>query len=147
MFLLNISAHFNLFVPVLVLLVIIGCSITDSKIFERCELAKLLLNTYKLPKSQIATWVCLAFKESSYNTAAQNKVSGDYGLFQINSKYWCSTGSTAKDCGVTCDSLLDNDISNDVKCAKLIQSKQGFSAWVAYQYCKNPDSYIANCGI
>lgn len=46
--------------------------------------------------------------ESGRKTDRRGKVnkngSRDYGLFQINDKYWCSNTSTpGKDCNVTCE--------------------------------------------
>lgn len=42
--------------------------------------------------------MCLARWESSYNTQATNYNSGDrstdYGIFQINSHWWCNDGKT-----------------------------------------------------
>lgn len=50
--------------------------------------------------------VCLVENESARNTDKTNSNrngSKDYGLFQINDKYWCSnSGSPGKDCNVTC---------------------------------------------
>ena len=53
--------------------------------------------------------MCLAKGESGYNTQAKNYSPGfkstDYGIFQINSKWWCNDGKTPKavnGCGVSC---------------------------------------------
>lgn len=53
--------------------------------------------------------MCLVKHESDYNTKAYNNngPSRDYGIFQINSKYWCNDGKTAgaKDaCHISCSS-------------------------------------------
>lgn len=53
--------------------------------------------------------MCLVKHESDYNTKAYNNngPSRDYGIFQINSKYWCNDGKTAgaKDaCRISCSS-------------------------------------------
>lgn len=115
-------------------------------------MANELLNRYKLPKSQIATWVCIAYQESRLETTAINKETWDYGIFQISSKYWCTkSGPPGNECGITCESLLDDDISNDVKCARLIYKEtakiqgDGFNAWVTYHKCKDPNSYVQGC--
>ena len=52
--------------------------------------------------------VCLAKWESNYNTEAINHNtdgSTDYGIFQINSRYWCDDGRTPGSkniCGIRC---------------------------------------------
>lgn len=59
--------------------------------------------------------VCLVEAESSRNTAAvgpaNSNGSRDYGLFQINNKYWCSNGVAGKDCNVKCEGILNIFIS------------------------------------
>ncbi|XP_010839927.1 PREDICTED: lysozyme C, tracheal isozyme-like [Bison bison bison] len=83
----------------------------QGKTFERCELARTLkklgLAGYK--GVSLANWMCLAKGESSYNTQAKNfnrgSQSTDYGIFQINSKWWCNDGKTpnaVNGCGVPC---------------------------------------------
>lgn len=53
--------------------------------------------------------MCLAKAESSYNTRVTNYNPGDkstdYGIFQINSHYWCNDGKTpnaVNGCHVSC---------------------------------------------
>lgn len=45
--------------------------------------------------------------ESSGNTAAvggpNTDGSYDYGLFQINSRYWCTVGSPGNGCNIDCN--------------------------------------------
>lgn len=52
--------------------------------------------------------VCLVENESSRNTTAiggpNKNGSYDYGLFQINSVYWCKTVGVGNDCNINCDS-------------------------------------------
>lgn len=68
----------------------------------------------------------------------------DYGLFQINSRYWCDQGGSG--CGVSCKSLT-NSLSKSVRCAKVVYNERGFEAWTAYrQHCRgNTYSYIEDC--
>lgn len=51
--------------------------------------------------------VCLVESESSRNTAAIGRLnadgSTDYGLFQINSRYWCGIGYRAGGCSMDCN--------------------------------------------
>ncbi|MXQ97725.1 hypothetical protein E5288_WYG011612 [Bos mutus] len=101
----------------------------QGKVFERCELARTLkklgLDGYK--GVSLANWLCLTKWESSYNTKATNynpsSESTDYGIFQINSKWWCNDGKTPNavdGCHVSCSELMENDIAKAVACAKHI---------------------------
>ena len=132
----TISALFLLFVATQV----------SGKVYDRCELALALRDIYGIPTSQIPTWVCIAYRESNYDTAAYNPSSGDHGIFQISELYWCSPPGTG--CGVSCAALEDDDIRDDVACAMVVYGEMGFSAWVTYNnYCKFEDvnSYVAGC--
>ncbi|KAJ7317536.1 hypothetical protein JRQ81_003698 [Phrynocephalus forsythii] len=94
----------------------------EAKVFERCELARELKRS---GFDKVGDWVCLVEHESRYNTAAinDNGRSRDYGIFQINSQYWCDDGKTQGSknmCHISCSKFLDDDIRDDMKCAKLI---------------------------
>ncbi|KAE8748340.1 Lysozyme, partial [Frankliniella occidentalis] len=81
----------------------------EAHVYEACELAKQLKSPYGFPLSQIPTFVCIAYYESRFNTSAVSKPnrdkSIDYGIFQINSRWWCDRGPKLG-CGVTCQTLL-----------------------------------------
>ncbi|XP_004583074.2 lysozyme C [Ochotona princeps] len=132
----------------------------QGKVFERCELAKTLkkfgMDGYK--GISLPNWMCLAKWESSYNTKATNYNPGDkstdYGIFQINSRYWCNDGKTPKSvnaCHIPCSALLQDDISQAVTCAKrVVSDPQGIRAWVAWRnHCQNRDlsEYTRGCGV
>ncbi|CAM9971353.1 unnamed protein product [Lampetra fluviatilis] len=78
---------------------------TRAKVFARCELAK-ALHDMGVGKASLGDWVCLAQAESSYNTRAtyhNYNGSTDYGIFQINSNWWCDNGSKGHNaCQVKC---------------------------------------------
>lgn len=124
-----------------------------GKIYQACELANELLYKHHIAADQIATWVCIAKHESGYNTSAINRGSGDYGLFQISELYWCGRKSRGKACDLACSELMDNNISDDVKCMMRIYDEHtrlqgnGFKAWTVYErYCKGGvASYIDDC--
>ncbi|KAK3921176.1 Lysozyme c-1 [Frankliniella fusca] len=130
-----------------------------AKVYERCELARELLNAHGVPRDQLAVWVCIARHESEFNTTAVGHVngdgSGDHGLFQISDLYWCSHRGRGKACSMACSELLDDDISDDMQCAKRIHrehqglSGNGFNAWAVYaQHCKRPErasKYLEGC--
>ncbi|XP_062059239.1 lysozyme C-like [Lepus europaeus] len=132
----------------------------QGKIYGRCELARTLkslgLDGYK--GVSLANWMCLTKWESSYNTKATHYNPGDqstdYGIFQINSRYWCDDGKTpgaVNACHIPCSDLLKNDITQAVACAKrVVSDPQGVRAWMAWRsHCQNRDltSYIQGCGV
>ncbi|CAO2581723.1 Lysozyme C-1 [Lemmus lemmus] len=110
-----------------------------AKVYTRCAFAKILkengMDGYK--GVSLADWVCLAQHESNFNTKATNYNPGgqstDYGIFQINSRYWCNDGKTPKAvnaCGISCSVLLKDDITQAIKCAKrVVSDPQGIKAW------------------
>lgn len=122
-----------------------------SKVYGRCELAKELRDIYGIPENQLATWICIIGHESSYNTSAISEGAESYGLFQISREYWCLPNG--RGCGVACSALRDDDIRDDVDCAKRIFEQHqritgdGFKAWTLYNYrCKaNVEKYIRDC--
>lgn len=58
----------------------------------------------------LANWVCLAKHESDYNTRAKNTKnadgSTDYGIFQVNNRWWCSDKKypSKHGCNIPCSS-------------------------------------------
>ncbi|XP_010012380.1 PREDICTED: lysozyme C-like, partial [Nestor notabilis] len=93
------------------LLVFLGLALpgTQAKVFSRCDLVKTLRghDFEGFVGKTVADWVCLVKHESSYNTEAVNNngPSRDYGIFQINSKYWCEDGKTTGSknaCRISC---------------------------------------------
>ncbi|XP_062906293.1 lysozyme C-like [Mobula hypostoma] len=115
-------------------------TVVSPRTYRKCELAR-ELRDYGLSGYQgysLEDWVCMVENESSYRTFIVNTnkgriVSRDYGLFQINSKWWCEDGQTSishNTCGIQCSDLLDDDIRDDVVCAKqVVRDPQGMSAW------------------
>jgi hypothetical protein len=133
---------------------IISGNVGDGKVYERCELARELKHVHNIPMETIGTWVCIAKHESNFNTSAIGRLnwdgSEDHGLFQISDIYWC--GENGKSCGLKCEELRDNDITNDVECIKQIHAEHtrlsgdGFTAWAVYPRCKGQSTmYIDGC--
>ncbi|KAM8973276.1 lysozyme C-like [Pelodytes ibericus] len=134
-------------------------SLADGKIFERCELARKMkgmgldgFKGYSLPN-----WVCTANYESSFNTRATNRNSDnstDYGILQINSRWWCDDGKTPgahNACRISCYELLNDDITASITCAKrVVSDPNGMGAWVAWRnHCKGKDlsGWTKGCGV
>ncbi|KAK4872966.1 hypothetical protein RN001_014995 [Aquatica leii] len=137
------------------LFILLPIFLVHAKVYERCELARELLEVHEISKQQLPTWLCILNYESHYNTSAHNKGSGDHGLFQISELFWCSPPGMA--CGTSCDDLKNDDIEDDVICARRIYRQHqrltgdGFNAWVVYQqHCKNKDhvaSFLKGCDL
>ncbi|XP_017474247.1 PREDICTED: lysozyme P [Rhagoletis zephyria] len=148
--------HFRnkIFVNCITIIVIFDSffSETQARIYKKCILARKL---YRLgmPLHELDDWMCLVEGESSFNTKAINpsNVDGsvDWGLFQINDRYWCkpSDGRPSIDsCRLPCRLLLSNDIRFSVACAKYIRRIQGFSAWVAWNNrCQGHKPSVKDC--
>uniref|UniRef100_A0A2M3ZY71 Putative lysozyme n=2 Tax=Anopheles triannulatus TaxID=58253 RepID=A0A2M3ZY71_9DIPT len=116
------------------LLFVTFLGVSLGKVYRKCELARIMQNN-GFPREQLRDWMCLVQKESGFNTSAINHNRGgttDYGLFQINNRYWCDSSYGANDCKITCKSLLDDDIVNDLQCVKRIYKRHKFTAWVAW---------------
>uniref|UniRef100_A0A670JZJ5 Glycosyl hydrolases family 22 (GH22) domain-containing protein n=1 Tax=Podarcis muralis TaxID=64176 RepID=A0A670JZJ5_PODMU len=104
-----------------------------------CEEWGILLRICALSSDRImpsVSGVCTACHESSYNTQAihyDSDGSADYGIFQINSRYWCQSPSepSSNICGIQCSELLTDNIAVDVACAKVVvdNSPNGLGAW------------------
>ncbi|XP_015597739.1 lysozyme isoform X2 [Cephus cinctus] len=96
--------------------------------------------------------VCLVENESARNTSAiggpNSNGSYDYGLFQINGKYWCAEGVNGGDCNMKCEDLIDDDITDDSKCClEMIYPRHGFNAWHGWERkCKyHPLPDVTHC--
>ncbi|XP_074781750.1 lysozyme C [Athene noctua] len=139
------------------LLVFLGLALpgTQGRIISRCELVKILRKHgfEGFEGTTVADWVCLVQHESGYNTKAfhNNGASRDYGLFQINSQYWCDDGKTRGSknaCHIRCSKLQDN-IEDSIRCAKKIaREAHGLSPWYGWRdHCKgrNLRSYVRGC--
>lgn len=139
---------------VIIMIVCIVACVAEAKKFTRCDLAKELAKNKSIPKGDIKTYVCIAEGESGYNTKATNRNkngSTDYGIFQINNNWWCKDPKKPgrpNGCKIPCSSLVDDKITDDIKCAVVIKKQQGFKAWVAWRNkCKgkNLDKYVKGC--
>ncbi|XP_042230734.1 lysozyme C-like [Homarus americanus] len=145
-----------------VVVVTAAVSVSMAKRFEKCELATVLENKHNMSRDDIKNWVCIAEFESTFNTEAINTInwdgSYDYGLFQLNNKYWCKDDNKKGKnvCKMACTDLLDADLTDDLNCIKkIIKDTErwkgrgtGLTAWVAYQNkCKdrNLGDYISEC--
>ncbi|KAB0390063.1 hypothetical protein E2I00_012309 [Balaenoptera physalus] len=114
-----------------VTLAILMPATVDAKIFERCDLAMKLeeagLNGFK--GYTIGDWLCMAHYESGFDTSFVDHNpdgSSSYGIFQLNSAWWCDNGVTPTQnlCHMECHELFNRHILDDIMCAKQIASSQ-----------------------
>lgn len=158
---------------VLVLSLAILGRLTEGKIYSKCEFARTMKSNGITNPRDLGTWTCIAHHESRFDTKAINHDTGDYGILQISKLWWCSDSNTpgivnfnftisiilnlkfaGKGCRITCKSLLGDDITPDIKCAKTVfatttrEKGNGFAAWTTYQFCQGDQrSWIAGCGL
>ncbi|XP_018531566.1 lysozyme C [Lates calcarifer] len=129
----------------------------SAKVFSKCQWAKVLKSSGMdgYGGYSLANWVCLTYHESRYNTRATNRNSNgstDYGIFQINSHYWCDNGESAvaNGCSIKCSALLSDDVSVAIRCAKIIGARQGITAWMAWNtHCRGRDlsTFLSDCNL
>lgn len=125
---------------------------------SKCDVVRALRNE-NVPDSEIRDWLCLVKHESSFRYDAINvnddrSRSRDYGIYQLNDKYWCDRGSRSDTkcwrintygCGVSCASLLNDILTFDTECAVKIKRCNGFSKWYAWRdYCQGDLSNNSN---
>ncbi|XP_063379287.1 lysozyme-like [Cydia fagiglandana] len=132
-------------------LMAVACQECQARELKRCPLVR-ELRAQGFPENKLRDWVCLVENESHGRTDAKGTVnkngSRDYGLFQINDKYWCSNTSTpGKDCHVTCADVMTDDITKASTCAKKIFKRHGFRAWYGWRnHCDGkPLPDISSC--
>lgn len=122
----------------------------EGKILTQCEAVK-ELEKAKISKTFISNWVCLMQNESKMNTTLvtgpKAASSFSYGILQINSAKWCTRGRTGGICNKRCENFLNDDIQDDIACAKKIFDQEGFKTWSGWvKKCKDkPLPNIANC--
>uniref|UniRef100_D3TQJ6 lysozyme n=1 Tax=Glossina morsitans morsitans TaxID=37546 RepID=D3TQJ6_GLOMM len=132
----------------LVALCITKSCLVESKKYMRCELSKELVERYQISKTFLSNWICLIEHESERDTKKLTTLtngSNKIGLFQISSKE-CRSGHKIEECDVqkhpcckmSCTDFLNDDISDDVECAKRIFEQKGFQYWNGWStYCRN----------
>ncbi|KAG8129730.1 hypothetical protein E2320_016450 [Naja naja] len=100
----------------------------EAKVYSKCELASILKRNGmdRYYGYSLGNWICMAYYESRYNSRAVGPRnwdgSRDYGIFQINSRWWCNNyqGRTANGCKKPCSAFTNDDITDDIICAKRI---------------------------
>lgn len=93
--------------------------------------------------SYINIFLCIMKYESNFDTARLhgpgNSSSFYHGVFQITSwgNVWCSRFRVTGFCNKNCNDFLDDNIQDDIACARRILDLQGFKYWKGWaKYCK-----------
>uniref|UniRef100_A0A224XNR0 lysozyme n=1 Tax=Panstrongylus lignarius TaxID=156445 RepID=A0A224XNR0_9HEMI len=121
---------------------------TSAKVMTECELAD-TLEKAGFSKDHLRDWVCLAKAVSSLNTTAisgpKTLGSYEYGIFQINDRYWCDKNRKGNGCTVKCSDLIE-DIDVSVACARIIYNINGFRGWFGWiRDCKGEELPPLKC--
>ncbi|XP_069895477.1 sperm acrosome-associated protein 5 [Dipodomys merriami] len=143
---------------VIVTLITLMIVTVDAKIYERCEIARKLekagLNGYR--GYTIGDWLCMAHYESGFDSAFVDHNpdgSSDYGIFQLNSAWWCDNGITPTRnlCHMDCRDLLNRHLLDDILCAKrVVSSHDSMRAWNSWiQHCSGHDlsEWLKGCDL
>uniref|UniRef100_A0A8C5KE46 Lysozyme-like 6 n=1 Tax=Jaculus jaculus TaxID=51337 RepID=A0A8C5KE46_JACJA len=83
--------------------------------------------------------MCLAFVESNFNISKVHENadgSSDYGIFQINSHYWCNDYRSHSEnfCHVDCQDIMHPNLLSAITCAKkIVSAPGGMKNWVEWK--------------
>ncbi|XP_069809835.1 lysozyme C-like [Dendropsophus ebraccatus] len=135
----------RLFVISLLALVVHCTVVQYDAVYDRCKLIEELnkAGIVGIKGYTMGDYVCLAKRISGYDTSLHTSAT-EFGLFQINSFWWCDDGKTLERknlCGVQCSDLLDKNITNDIQCfARIMKDPKGLDAWPVWSTeCKGKD--------
>ncbi|XP_032675511.1 lysozyme [Odontomachus brunneus] len=140
----------NLWVILLISIITITHLPVEGKVMAQCDVVRELMRA-KISRSFISNWICLMQSESGLDTRVvkgpKTASSYSYGIFQINSVKWCTRGRAGGLCNARCEDFANDDIQDDITCAKKIYNRDGFKAWDGWmKNCKNkPLPNIGNC--
>lgn len=118
-----IEAVMSLFCLTLVLIGV-NFELANSKEFQQCEFAVELFEKHQMPRDEIYKHLCIVKR-----LVTTDNFGGHLGMYGIGSMWWCSSEGPGGSCNVTCASLVDDDIADDIVCANLILSQQGVEAF------------------
>ncbi|XP_078416691.1 lysozyme C-1-like [Cetorhinus maximus] len=120
--------------------------VTSGKVYEKCELARILKDKGLdgFHRHSLANWICMVETESGFNTNLTRHyrnlgiiTSTNYGIFQINNMEWCDNGMATFSynlCQISCNSLLDDDITDDIQCIKsVVVTQLGMDIWPGWK--------------
>ncbi|OCT62172.1 lysozyme C [Xenopus laevis] len=135
------------------MLIVVAALAGNSWALNRCSVVNAIRRggLVGIKGYSLGDYVCMAYHASRYDTSL-NRSPTEYGIFQINSYWWCDDGKTPGRknlCGIRCKNLLNTNISDDVNCLKrIVRDPNGLGAstpWKKYCKGKNVSSYATGC--
>lgn len=112
-----------------------------AKVYDACEFVKEIHEKHNVTKDDLYKHMCIATVALD-TTTQTDKENGIYG---IGSEWWCKENEPGGGCNVKCSKLRDDDITDDIACAKKILSQQGVDAWNETEdECKSGYQNFAN---
>lgn len=115
-------------------LVVLSFSCVYARQYTKCELFEELKTKFEVKEDEAAKWTCIGGAVANYNTSFYHGdlEYGVLGLFGIQAIFWCASEWDGQVCGVTCDKFVDDDITDDFRCAKdfILKDYEGnFDTW------------------
>ncbi|XP_062827728.1 lysozyme C, milk isozyme-like [Anolis carolinensis] len=101
----------------------------------------------------LADWLCIVHHVSDFSIQPPLSKTAEkaYGIFGFSNKYWCSDGvqPSRNYCNISCEKFLDDDIQDDVLCARRVLTRnEGAQTWPQWaEKCRGKDlsSYLKDC--
>ncbi|XP_069891184.1 alpha-lactalbumin [Dipodomys merriami] len=123
---------------VLLFLVSILFPAIQAKQLTKCEIPWVLKDLDGYGGITLPEWACIIFHTSGFDTQTiiKNNGSTEYGLFQISNNFWCKSHQIPQSrniCNITCESLLDDNLTDDMKCVQKILDIKGIDYWLAHK--------------
>ncbi|KAJ6655322.1 hypothetical protein lerEdw1_005514 [Lerista edwardsae] len=112
---------------------------SEARLIQKCDLYYMLkeMGFNDDFSFGIQHLVCVALFSSEGNTEFYENENGVpyYGIFRLSGLEWCFNGRHISDnkCDIECDKLLDDNINDDVQCAKEVIASNAFESWPRYQ--------------
>ncbi|KAM8945819.1 sperm acrosome-associated protein 5-like [Pelodytes ibericus] len=125
-------------------IVILLTVVAESQTIDRCTLVQSLRSAdIRVKNYTVEDYTCVAYHISNYDSFLHQSTT-EYGIFQINSYWWCNDGVTVGRknlCGVLCTDLLNTNLTDDIKCLRrIVQEPDGLAAWDVWNSeCKGKD--------
>lgn len=83
--------------------------------------------THKLEKEEIGYHLCIARTFAQFNTKYNSE--GRIGIYRITKEWWCNEQFAGGHCHIKCSSLVDDYITDDIKCVQEIIRRLGVATW------------------
>lgn len=91
--------------------------IIHGKTFKTCEIVTELEKLVEV--NEIYKHLCIIiYVNPALNTTAQHDTL--LGLYKIDNRWWCKESLPGGSCNILCSNLLNDDITDDVECAKTV---------------------------